>query len=125
MSKNKLKVLLVEDEPMIVEMYKIRLEEEGYEVATTDKGSEAISLAKELMPDIILLDVILPEMDGFSILKEIKSKSATQKIPILMLTNLSQEGDKKKGDEFGAVGYFIKSQHTPAEVIEEVKKILK
>jgi DNA-binding response OmpR family regulator len=82
-------------------------------------------LAEKVGPDIILLDVILPEMDGFSILKELKAKASTKKIPVLMLTNLGQDSDQKKGGEFGAAGYFIKSQHTPAEVIAEVKKILK
>jgi DNA-binding response OmpR family regulator len=125
MSDKKNKVLLVEDEAMIVEMYKLRLEEEGCEVLVTDKGSEALEIAKEQKPDIILLDVMLPEIDGFTILQNLKERPATKKIPVLMLTNLGQESDQLKGEQFGAEGYFIKSQHTPAEVINEIKRILK
>lgn len=125
MSEQKVKVLLVEDEQMIVDMYKLRLEEDGYEVLTTDKGSEAIKIAQEQKPAIILLDIILPETDGFSILQTLKSQANTKKIPVLMLTNLGQETDQLKGEQFGAAGYFIKSQHTPAEILNEVRKALK
>lgn len=125
MSDKKAKVLLVEDEAMIVDMYKLRLEEEGYEVLTTDKGSEALEMAKEQKPDIVLLDIMLPEIDGFTILQGLKDQSATKKIPVLMLTNLGQESDQLKGQQLGAEGYFVKSQHTPAEVLNEVKRLIK
>ena len=125
MSDKKTKILLVEDDQMIVEMYKLRMEEEGFEVILTEKGSEAIELAKKEKPAIILLDIILPEIDGFSILQSIKSESATKKIPVILLTNLSQESDQQKGIKLGATGYFVKAQHTPAEIMNEIKKILK
>ncbi|MFA5021189.1 MAG: response regulator [Patescibacteria group bacterium] len=125
MSDKKIKILLVEDDSMIVEMYKLRFEEEGFETIVTDKGSEAIEIAKRDQPDLILLDVILPEIDGFSILREIKSEMTTKKIPVLLLTNLSQESDQQKGTELGADGYFIKAQHTPADLMNEIKKVLK
>ena len=124
MSDQKVKVLLVEDEQMIADMYKLRLEEDGYEVIVTDKGSEAIEIAKNQKPAIVLLDIILPETDGFSILQTLKGDDDTKKIPVLMLTNLGQESDQLKGEQFGAVGYFVKSQHTPAEVLNEIKKVL-
>jgi DNA-binding response OmpR family regulator len=125
MSDKKLKVLLVEDEPMIVDMYKLRLEEEGYEIINTDRGSEALEIAKKEKPDIILLDIILPEADGFFILQSLKAQAGTKKIPVLLLTNLGQESDQKKGSELGAAGYFIKAQHTPADIAKEIEKILK
>lgn len=125
MSDMKTKVLLVDDDQMIVDMYKLRLEQEGYEVLVTDKGSEAIRLAGEALPDIVLLDIILPEIDGFSILKSIKGEAATKKIPVLLLTNLSQESDQAKGKELGADGYFVKSQHTPSDMLYEMRKIIK
>jgi len=120
----KKKVLLVEDDQMIVEMYKLRLEEGGFEVFVTDKGSEAIEIAGKEQPDIILLDIILPEIDGFAILQSLKSEGSTKKIPVVMLTNLSQESDQQKGTQLGAVGYFVKAQHTPADIMNEIKKIL-
>ncbi len=121
---NKIKVLLVEDDSMIVEMYKFRLEEEGFDVLVTDKGTEALEIASKEKPNIILLDVILPEVDGFSVLQMIKNNSKTKNIPVVMLTNLGQESDKEKGNQLGAVEYFIKSQHTPAEVLAAIKKII-
>lgn len=124
MSDKKIKVLLVEDESMIVDMYKMRLEEEGFEVLVTDKGTEAFEIASKEKPNIILLDVILPEIDGFSVLQMIKGDSKTKNIPVMMLTNLGQESDKEKGSQLGAVEYFIKSQHTPADVLSAVKKIV-
>lgn len=122
---SKIKALLVEDDSLILEMYKTRMVSEGWEVFTTDRGSEAIKLAKEQKPDIILLDVILPETDGFSILEELKSESSTKNIPVLMLTNLGQESDQSRGKEIGAEGYFIKSQHTPADVITKIENLIK
>ncbi|MEI6288303.1 MAG: response regulator [bacterium] len=124
MKKKQIKVLLVEDDKMIVDMYKMRLEEEGYEIIITDKGSEALEIAKEEKPDVILLDVILPEVDGFTILDKLKSQHVTKDIPVLMLTNLGQEADKDKGREMGADDYFVKSQHTPAEVLAKIKELI-
>ena len=122
---DKIKALLVEDDQLILEMYKTRMVSEGWEVFTTDRGSEALKLAKEHKPDIILLDVILPETDGFSILKELKAESSTKNIPVIMLTNLGQESDQNRGKDMGVEGYFIKSQHTPADVITKIENLIK
>ncbi|MEK7653251.1 MAG: response regulator [Patescibacteria group bacterium] len=124
MSDAKTKILLIEDDPMIVEMYKMRLEAEGYEVTATDRGSEAIEIAKKEKPAVVLLDVILPEIDGFTILQNMKAEMETKDIPVLLLTNLGQESDKEKGTNLGAADYFVKSQHTPAEVIQKVKELI-
>lgn len=125
MPGDKIKVLLVEDDPMIIDMYKLRLEEEGYEAIITDKGSQALELAKSEKPDIVLLDIILPEVDGFSVLSSLKSETATKKIPVIIMTNLGQESDQEKGQQLGAEEYFVKAQHTPADVINVIKKYLK
>ena len=125
MPDKKRKILLVEDDSMIVEMYKLRFEEEGFEVTVTEKGSEAIELASSLKPDIMLLDIILPEVDGFNILQSLKSEEKTKSLPILMLTNLAQESDKEKAISMGANDYLVKSQHTPSDVLQKVKEIIK
>ncbi len=125
MIKDKVKVLLIEDEQSISQMYKLKLEDEGFEVTVTDRGSEVLGLVKKNKFSIILLDVILPEVDGFSILQSLKSSASSKKIPVLLLTNLGQDSDQKRGKELGASGYFIKSSHTPAQIIEEIKKVLK
>lgn len=125
MADKKIKVLLVEDDAMIVQMYKTRMENEGWEVFSTDRGSQALKIAESEKPDIILLDIILPEVDGFTILKELRAETATKKIPVLMLTNLGQESDQNKGKDMGVDGYFIKSQHTPADVINKIESLIK
>jgi len=121
----KKKILLVEDDPMIVDMYKIRLEEDGFEVFITEKGSDALIIAEKEKPDLVLLDIILPEIDGFAVLQQLKEDAKTKKIPVILLTNLGQESDKKKGLELGAADYFVKAQFTPANVINAVKKLIK
>lgn len=109
---------------MIVDLYKLRFEEEDYQVYATDKGSEAIDWAMENQPDVVLLDIILPEVDGFSILESLKSGLKTRNIPVIMLTNLAQEADRQRGEDLGADGYYVKSQHTPAEIFETVKRYI-
>jgi len=125
MVETKKKVLLVEDDPMIVDMYKVRLEEEGFEVYVTDKGSEALKIAEKEKPEVVLLDIILPEIDGFAVLQLLKEDTKTKKIPVILLTNLGQESDRQKGMKLGAADYFVKAQFTPASVIAAVKKIIK
>lgn len=125
MPDNKVKILLVEDDQMIVELYKLKLEESGFEVTVTEKGSEALEIAKKDQPALILLDIILPEIDGFAILQTLKSESDTKNIPVMLLTNLSQETDQQKGTQLGANGYFVKAQHTPSDILTEIKKLLK
>jgi len=124
MSDVQTKILLVEDDPMIVEMYRLRLEEERYQVFTTDKGSEALEIARREKPAIILLDVILPEVDGFNILQSVKGDPDIAQIPVLLLTNLGQESDREKGQQLGAVDYFIKAQHTPVDIIRKIKELI-
>ncbi|OGY44371.1 MAG: hypothetical protein A3B89_02010 [Candidatus Buchananbacteria bacterium RIFCSPHIGHO2_02_FULL_40_13] len=124
MPDKKIKALLVEDDPMILEMYKARMQDEGWEVFSTDRGSEAVELAKKEKPHIVLLDIILPETDGFSVLQKLRAETATKNIPVLMLTNLGQESDQNRGQELGIEGYFIKSQHTPADVIAKIRGLV-
>ena len=81
-------------------------------------------MAKKENPDVILLDIILPQMDGFSVLKKLKSDSATKNFPVILLTNLGQDGDVKKGLELGAIDYLIKANYTPSQVVEKVKSLL-
>lgn len=109
---------------MIVEMYKMRLEEEGFEVLITDRGSEALEWAMSRRPEVVLLDIILPEVDGFSILQNLKNSQETKDIPVLLLTNLGQESDQEKGRQMGVTDYFVKSQHTPADIIQKINSII-
>lgn len=102
------KVLVVDDEEHIVELLKFNLENTGYKVITANNGNDAISLAKENKPDLVLLDLMLPGMDGFDVCKEIKRNAETRKTAIIMLTAKGEEFDKILGLELGADDYITK-----------------
>lgn len=118
------KILLVEDDEMLHSMYTQKFEKEGYEVISAYNGADGVKKAQTESPSLILMDIIMPKMDGFVALKKIKKKDETKDIPVIMLTNLGQEEDVKKGKELGADDYFIKANHTPAEVVAKVKELL-
>jgi DNA-binding response OmpR family regulator len=124
MTTQKTKVLVIEDEKMLSEMYKTKFEMEGFEVFQAFDGKEGLDKAKAEKPDIILLDIILPKLDGFLVLKEIKSDAVFKKTPVLLLTNLGQDDDIKKGKSLGADGYFVKANHSPAEIVAQVRQQL-
>jgi len=119
------KVLIIEDDAMISGMYKTRLEQEGYAVVTADNGGQGLEVAVREKPDLILLDVMMPMMDGFALLQELRLKSTFKETPIIMLTNLGTTEDKEKGEKFGATDYLVKANLTPSQVSEHVAKYLK
>ncbi len=125
MEESKKKILVVEDDEMIGPMYKTKFENDGYVVFMANNGVDGLEIAKKEKPDIIMLDIILPQLDGFSVLKELKESTETREVPVVMLTNLGTEEDKEKGDKLGAVGYLVKANLTPAQVSQEIKKYLK
>jgi len=125
MKQEKTKVLIVEDEEMLVNMYISKFEKEGFEPIKALNGREGLELAKKENPAIVLLDIIMPEMDGFMVLKELKVDPKTKNIPVIMLTNLGQDEDIQKGNKLGAKDYLVKANLTPAQVVDKVKEILK
>lgn len=124
MANSDIKVLLIEDDKMIVEMYSLKFGQESYNVVTAENGKLGLESAKKEKPDIILLDIILPQMDGFTVLKELKSNDSTKNIPVVLLTNLGQDGDVRKGLELGAIDYLIKANYTPSQVVAKVKSLV-
>lgn len=118
------KVLLIEDEEMLSNMYKIKFEQEGFEFIAAKDGVTGAQLAKTEKPDIILLDIIMPKMDGFAVLKKICEETESKNIPVILLTNLGQDEDIKKGKALGAKDYLVKAELTPSQVLEKVKKFL-
>ncbi len=124
MAKQNIKILLVEDDTFLVEMYTTKFELEGFDVVTAEDGARGLELAKKENPDIILLDILMPKMDGFEVLDALKKDATTAKIPVVLLTNLGQKDDVKKGFEKGAVGYLIKAHFMPSEVVDKIKSIL-
>jgi DNA-binding response OmpR family regulator len=124
LSKFNAKVLLVEDDKMLADMYVTKFSKEGMEIMKADDGSKGLAMAKEHKPDLILLDIIMPKLDGFAVLKELKKDPNMSNTHILLLTNLGQSEDVEKGKQLGADDYFIKANHTPAEIVEKVKYLL-
>ena len=119
------KILIVEDDKMIATMYETKLKQSEYDVIIADNGSQGLDLAVKEKPDLVLLDVILPQMDGFSVLQELRLNPNTKETPIIMLTNLGTSEDQEKGKQMGATDYWIKAQMTPAQVSEKVNELLK
>lgn len=120
------KILIVEDDFFVSDIYQTKFGREGCEVVAVKDGLEAIqSLDSGFVPDIILLDLIMPNMDGREFLKEMKKNPRHSSIPVLVLSNLSQDEDKKESYELGVKEYIVKSHLTPTEVFERVAELLR
>lgn len=124
MSTDQIKILLIEDDPFLLSMYATKFGLENFAVVTAEDGEKGLKAAQKESPDIILLDLLLPKMNGFEVLTELKKSEATKKIPVILLTNLSQRDDVERGLKLGAVDYLIKAHFMPSEVVEKIKKAL-
>lgn len=109
---------------MLADMYVTKFVMEGFEAKKANDGQAGFDLVKQEKPDIVLLDIIMPRIDGFGVLKMLKDDAELKGIPVILLTNLGQEEDIKKGQQLGAADYFVKANHTPAEVVQKVKQVL-
>jgi DNA-binding response OmpR family regulator len=114
-------LLLVEDDKFISRAYKDGLEREGFDVDTAFDGVEAMEKIRASSPSLVLLDLILPEKDGFAVLEEVRLDESLKHVPIIILSNLGQESDIEKGRSLGALDYLIKADVSMKDVIEKVK----
>jgi|SRR3989338_1201327 len=117
-------VLIVDDDQFLLDMYSLKFKESGFSVEVAQNGSEALEKAKALNPDAILLDVVMPKIDGFEVLRTIKKEKIAEHSKILILTNLGQKEDVEKGLKLGADDYVVKAHFTPTEVVDKVKIML-
>ena len=117
-------ILLVDDDLTLREMYDERLKAEGFEIVQASNGEEALSQAKETKPNVILLDVMMPKINGFDVLKQLKEDPETQDIPVIILTALIQDVDRAQGKKLGAADYIVKSETMPGEVIAKIKNVM-
>jgi len=122
--KNSAHILLIEDDSFLANIYKTKFDMEGFKVSVSEDGESGIEDAKRKHPDLILLDVLLPKLDGFTVLKKLKEDTALKDIPVILLTNLGQKDDVDKGLELGAEDYLIKAHFKPSETVEKVKAVL-
>lgn len=119
------KILIIEDDPLMSRMYEKIFTFEKFEVELAPDGSEGIKKVKSFKPTLILLDVMMPKMNGLEVLETLKKDDATKKIPVIMLTNLAGQKDAETALSMGAVKYIVKSEYDPKQVSDMVKEILK
>jgi DNA-binding response OmpR family regulator len=118
------KILLVEDDSFLIDIYTTKLKESGFSVEVASEGDEAIRKAKEEEFDLVLLDIVLPKVDGWDILRQIKAESKLKDLKVIIISNLSQKEEVEKGMNLGAEKYLIKAHYTPSEVAKEIKEVL-
>ena len=118
-------ILIIEDDKFLRELIAQKLIKEDFEVSEAVDGEEGIKKIKEEKPDLILLDLILPGIDGFEVLARMKKESTLASTPVIILSNLGQKDDVEKGLKMGAVDYLIKAHFTPGEIIDKIKAALK
>jgi len=119
-----IKILLIEDDPFLLSMYSTKFEAEGFAVLSAENGEKGLALALSERADIILLDILMPKMNGFEVLEKLKSAQSTMNIPVILLTNLNQKDEIEKGMALGAVDYMIKAHFMPSEVVAKIRKVL-
>jgi two-component system, OmpR family, alkaline phosphatase synthesis response regulator PhoP len=117
------KILIIEDEIALVKILTLRLEANGYQVIFAIDGQKGLNLAREEKPDLIILDIMLPTMDGYQICRLLKYDGRFNQIPVIMVTAKGMDEDKKTGEQVGADAYFVKP-FEPAELLEKIKELL-
>jgi len=124
-SSDEIRVLFVEDDPTVAQMYRLKLELDGYQVIMAKDGEEGLRLANEVVPDIVFLDIRLPKVDGFAVLEGLRATSRTRNVPVVILSNYGEQELVDRGLKLGALEYLIKSQTTPANLSRGVENWLK
>lgn len=125
MTNKDIKIFIAEDDKFLSKIYRTRLEQENFTVIAANNGIDAVEKIITEQPNIILLDLLIPQKNGFDVLKELKSNATTKNIPVIILSNLGQESDVEKGMKLGAIDFLIKANFSIDEVTEKVKEHLK
>ena len=123
-AKRTAKILVVEDETFLVKIYAVKLKKEGFEVSIANDGEEAVKMAALVKPDLILLDLILPKMNGFEALEKIRSNPDNKKTPVIVLSNLGQEEDIKRAESLGADDYLVKANFSIQDIVSKIRATL-
>lgn len=118
------RIAIIEDDPVISQMYRMKFEKEGFEVQLANNGVRGVAMAEEFSPDIILLDLQMPEMNGVDALKVIRDKDWGKSIPVIVLTNIGEEESPSELKNLGVLSYIVKADLTPSQVVGRVKEAL-
>lgn len=118
------KIAIIEDDQTISQMYRLKFEADGFEVQLADNGKRGVTLVKDFNPDIILLDLQMPEMDGDEALSEIRKHDWGKNLPVIILTNMGQEESPKILESLNVSSYIVKADFTPSQVVGRVKETL-
>jgi DNA-binding response OmpR family regulator len=121
---NGLKIIIIEDDKIILKALSEHLEEKGFTIIEALDGEEGLEKIKDDKPDLVLLDILMPKIDGFGVLKKLKEDERTKKIPVVILSNLGQEEERKEGLKMGADDYLIKSNMDLDEISDKIKNFL-
>ena len=116
------KILIIEDEEIMIDLLQKKLTVEGYEISVARDGKEGLEKMKEVKPDLILLDIIMPKMGGFEVMEEMQKDRELKKIPVIVVSNSGQPVEIDKAQALGAKDLLIKTEFDPQEVIDKVKK---
>lgn len=119
------KVLLIEDDLPMVKMYSTKLRKENFEVEVACDGEEGLKRAKEWSPDLVVLDLMIPKIGGMELLEQLRADSKTKNLPVIILSNLSQEQDIERSKQLGVKEFLIKANFTPSQVVEKIKGYLR
>ena len=118
------KILLVEDDPLLIDIYTTKLREFNFEVQVVADGDKVKEEIVKFKPDLVVLDIVLPHMDGWDILRQIRGDKELRETKVMILSNLGQKDEVDRGIELGAVRYLIKADYTPTQIIKVIEKIL-
>jgi CheY-like chemotaxis protein len=121
---DEVRVLLVEDDTSVAQMYKLKLELDGYRVEVAPDGDVALEMARRMKPDIVFLDIRLPRLDGLGVLEALRSDPATEPLPVVILSNFNEDELVERGAKLGALDHLIKSQTTPARLVGGIDRWL-
>lgn len=121
-AEEEVRVLFVEDDPDLAEMYRTKLELDGYLVTVAKDGEEAVARAAEDPPDLVFLDIRLPRMDGIRVLEELRARERTRHLPVVILSNYSDDEWRERVRELGALEWLIKTATTPGQVSGQIQE---
>jgi DNA-binding response OmpR family regulator len=119
-----MKILIVEDEKILAQALNIEILNQGFEVYSAYDGISGLNAVKEILPDLIILDILMPKMDGFDFISEVRKTEKIKKIPILVLSNLGQDKDVQKALALGANSYFIKTSVDLSKIADTINELL-